>query len=107
MPAVTENRIAGAFADEADHIRKTWGWFLAFAIVQVVVGMLAVGFAFVATLASVVMLGILLPVAAGTELPAAVWAETGAAAVPGNGLRLGLSDPTRPGVARHERHHLR
>jgi len=55
--------------------RKNWGWFLALGIVQVVVGILAVSFAFSATLASVVMLGVLLLIAAGAELAAAVFAR--------------------------------
>ena len=75
MPAVTENRLADMFADEASRMRKVWGWFLAFAIVQIVVGLLAVSFAFVATFASVVALGVLLLVAAGAQLGAAVWAR--------------------------------
>jgi uncharacterized membrane protein HdeD (DUF308 family) len=75
MTAVTANRFADVFAEEANRIQKDWGWFLAFAIVQVVVGMLAVSFAFSATFASVVALGILLLIGAGAQLAAAVWAR--------------------------------
>jgi uncharacterized membrane protein HdeD (DUF308 family) len=75
MATATQNRSAGALAEEANDVRKTWGWFLALGIVQIVAGMLAVSFAFTATLASVVMLGILLLVTAGAEMAAANWAR--------------------------------
>jgi uncharacterized membrane protein HdeD (DUF308 family) len=61
--------------EEANNIRKKWGWFLALGIVQIVAGMFAVGFAFTATLASVVTLGILLLIAAGAQTAAAIWAR--------------------------------
>jgi uncharacterized membrane protein HdeD (DUF308 family) len=61
--------------DEANRIRKNWGWFFALGVVQIVAGMLAVGFAFSATWASVVALGILLLIAAGAQTAAAVWAR--------------------------------
>lgn len=64
LPAEVENRI-----------RKTWGWFLAFGIIQIAAGMLALSFAFLATFASVVLLGILLLVAAGAQVAAAIWAR--------------------------------
>jgi uncharacterized membrane protein HdeD (DUF308 family) len=61
--------------EEADGIRKNWGWFLALGVVQIVAGLLAVGFAFTATLASVVAVGILLLIAAGAQTAAAIWAR--------------------------------
>jgi uncharacterized membrane protein HdeD (DUF308 family) len=54
-------------------VRHIWGWFLALGIIQIVVGALAVSFAFSATLASVVTLGILLLIAAGAQIAAAIW----------------------------------
>jgi uncharacterized membrane protein HdeD (DUF308 family) len=75
MTLATENRIAEMMKDDVKDIRKAWGWFLAFGVLQIVVGMLAVSFAFSASIASVVLLGILLLVAAGAQMAAAVWAR--------------------------------
>jgi uncharacterized membrane protein HdeD (DUF308 family) len=61
--------------DEVNGVRKNWGWFLALGIVQIVTGMFAVGYAFTATFASVVALGILLLIAAGAQTAAAIWAR--------------------------------
>ena len=74
MATIDTARFEGALAEDAKKIRKVWGWFLALGIVQIVAGVLAVSFAFTATLASVVLLGILLLIAAGAQLAAAVWA---------------------------------
>jgi uncharacterized membrane protein HdeD (DUF308 family) len=60
---------------EANDIRRNWGWFLALGIVQIVAGMLAVGFAFSATVATVVAFGVLLLIAAGAQIAAAIWAR--------------------------------
>ena len=60
--------------DAAD-LRKHRGWFLALGIVQIISGSLAVGFAFSATLASVVTLGVLLLIAAGAQTAAAILAR--------------------------------
>src|SRR6516165_10756069 len=75
MTTIANDRIAGMLTEEASRIRKNWGWFLALGIVQIVAGTLAVGFAFSATLASVVTLGILLLIAAGAQTAAAIWAR--------------------------------
>jgi uncharacterized membrane protein HdeD (DUF308 family) len=61
--------------EEIAGVRKNWGWLLALGIVQIVAGTLAVGFAFSATLASVLALGVLLLVAAGAQMGAAIWAR--------------------------------
>src|SRR5262249_38139591 len=61
--------------EEITSVRKNWGWLLALGIVQIVAGTLAVGFAFSATLASVLALGVLLLVAAGAQMGAAIWAR--------------------------------
>jgi uncharacterized membrane protein HdeD (DUF308 family) len=75
MSSITGDRIVGMLAEEANSIRKNWGWFVALGIVQVVVGILAVSFAFSATLASVMTIGILLLVSAGVQSAAAIWAR--------------------------------
>ena len=58
-------------AADAASMRKNWGWFLALGIVQIIAGTLAVSFAFSATLASVVTLGVLLLIAGGAQMAAA------------------------------------
>lgn len=75
MATVANVRIADMLTEEANRIRKNWGWFLVLGIVQVVTGMLAIGFAFTATLASVAVLGILLLIAGGAQTAAAIWAR--------------------------------
>jgi len=75
MTSASNDPIADMLSEDAKSIRRTWGWFLALGIVQIVVGTLAVGFAFSATLASVIMLGILLLIAAGAQIAAAIWAR--------------------------------
>jgi uncharacterized membrane protein HdeD (DUF308 family) len=75
MTTIASDRIAGMLTEEANSVRKNWGWFLALGIVQIVAGALALGFAFSATLASVMTLGILLLIAAGAQTAAAIWAR--------------------------------
>jgi uncharacterized membrane protein HdeD (DUF308 family) len=75
MTAIVQDRSGGVLNEEAAGIRKNWGWFLALGIIQVIVGILAVGFAFSATLASVMTLGVLLIIAAGAQTAAAVLAR--------------------------------
>ena len=60
---------------EATGIRKSWGWFLALGIVQIIAGTLAVGFVLSATLASIVTLGVLLLIAGAAQTAAAVLAR--------------------------------
>jgi uncharacterized membrane protein HdeD (DUF308 family) len=74
MSTAAQTRFADVLTEEANRVQKNWGWFLALGIVQIVVGILAVSFAFSATLASVVTLGILLLIAAGAQMAAAIWA---------------------------------
>src|SRR5262245_30717521 len=75
MSSIANDRVVDMVMEQANGVRKSWGWFLALGIVQIVAGMLAVGFAFPATLASVVAVGILLLVAAGAQTAAAIWAR--------------------------------
>jgi uncharacterized membrane protein HdeD (DUF308 family) len=75
MSTVASERIEGMLTEEATSIRKSWGWFLALGIVQIVAGTFAVGFAFSAMLASVVTLGVLLLIAAAAQTAAAIWAR--------------------------------
>src|SRR5262249_51381258 len=75
MTTVAQDRIADMLSEEATQVRKNWGWFLALGIVQIIVGALAVCFAFSASLVSVVTLGVLLLIAAGAQMGAALWAR--------------------------------
>jgi uncharacterized membrane protein HdeD (DUF308 family) len=75
MATTAQNRLASMLTEEANRVRTNWGWFLALGIVQIVAGMLAVSFAFTATLASVVTLGILLLIATGGQMAAAILAR--------------------------------
>jgi uncharacterized membrane protein HdeD (DUF308 family) len=75
MTTVPNDPIAGMLTEEAKSIRKNWGWFLALGIVQIIAGTLAVGFAFSATLAAVVTLGVLLLIAAAAQTAAALLAR--------------------------------
>jgi len=75
MATVADDPIRAMLTEATTSIRRNWGWFLALGIVQIVVGALAVGSAFSATLASVVTLGILLLIAAGAQAAVAIWAR--------------------------------
>jgi uncharacterized membrane protein HdeD (DUF308 family) len=75
MTAIAQNRMAGILNDDATWIRKNWGWFLVFGIIQIIAGIFAVGFAFSATVASVAVIGVLLLVAAGAQMAAAIMAR--------------------------------
>jgi uncharacterized membrane protein HdeD (DUF308 family) len=75
MTTHTNDQITGVLTEEAKGIRKNWGWFLALGIVQIIAGAVAVGFAFSATLASVMTLGVLLLIAGGAQMAAALLAR--------------------------------
>jgi uncharacterized membrane protein HdeD (DUF308 family) len=75
MTTIAHNPIENMLTEEFTGIRKNWGWFLAFGIVQIIVGILAISFAFSATIVSVVMLGVLLLIAAGVQIAAAILAR--------------------------------
>jgi uncharacterized membrane protein HdeD (DUF308 family) len=57
---------------EISAVRKNWGWLMALGILQIVAGCFAVTFAFSATIASVVLLGVVLLVAGGAQFGAAI-----------------------------------
>jgi hypothetical protein len=56
MTAIAQIRMGRMLTEDAASIRKLWGWILALGIVQILVGFMAIAFAFFATLASVVTL---------------------------------------------------
>jgi len=75
MAIAAQNRLSDAFVGDLGRIRSNWGWVVGFGVVQIVVGIVAVCFAFDATIASVLTLGIVLLIAAGAQMAAAIWAK--------------------------------
>jgi uncharacterized membrane protein HdeD (DUF308 family) len=76
MTSVAQNPLAGTINEVTANVRKSSGWFIALGIVQIVVGTLAVSFSFSATIASVAMLGVLLLIASGAQMAAAILARS-------------------------------
>lgn len=68
----TVNQIKNFVSEPARDARKAAAWFIVFGVVQVIVGLVAVSFAFSATLVSVLTLGILFLIAAGAQFGAAL-----------------------------------
>jgi uncharacterized membrane protein HdeD (DUF308 family) len=60
---------------EWESLRKNWFWLLILGISLIVVGLVAMSASFIATLATVVMLGILLLIGGGVEIVNAFWAR--------------------------------
>src|SRR5205823_11285057 len=54
-----------------DHVRRNWGWLLALGIAQIILGTLAIGLAWVATLATVLVFGWVLIASGAFEAVAA------------------------------------
>jgi uncharacterized membrane protein HdeD (DUF308 family) len=61
--------------EELHELRRNWGWFLALGIALIVLGLCAIGSAFIATLATVMTFGILALVGGGVEIASAFWAR--------------------------------
>jgi uncharacterized membrane protein HdeD (DUF308 family) len=55
-------------------LRRNWGWLLLLGILDIVIGMMAISFPAIATLASLWVLGVLLLFGAGVQLAGAIWA---------------------------------
>ncbi len=56
-------------------LRANWGWFLALGIILILVGLAAVSMSFVATMATMTVLGVLALIGAGAEVASALWAR--------------------------------
>jgi uncharacterized membrane protein HdeD (DUF308 family) len=65
---------AGPWAEGLHALRKNWGWLVVLGIALIVLGVLAVGAAFIATLATVTAFGILILIGGGVQLATAIWA---------------------------------
>jgi uncharacterized membrane protein HdeD (DUF308 family) len=72
---LAQNRLGKLWQDPVTRRRKYWSVVLALGVAQIVVGALAVSFAFSATLASVMLLGVLLLVCGGIQVAGAIWAR--------------------------------
>ncbi len=75
MTSNAQGPVTVVLAVDAASMRKKWGRLLALGIVQIIAGTLAVSFTFRATLASVVTLGVLLLIAGGAQMAAALLAR--------------------------------
>ena len=62
-------------AEELHELRRNWGWFLALGIALIVLGVCAIGSAFVATLATVMTFGFLILFGGGVEIVSSFWAH--------------------------------
>src|SRR5262245_58790653 len=61
-------------AEDLHELRRNWGWFLALGVALIVVGLCAVGSAFVATLTTILTFGILMLIGGGVEVVSSFWA---------------------------------
>src|SRR5262249_24395366 len=75
MPLASQAPLSNVVAYELEGLRKNWFWLLVLGIVLVVVGLMAIGAACIATLATVLVLGILFLVGGVVEVVTAFWAH--------------------------------
>ena len=68
------NFLSGAVED-LQELRRNWGWFLALGIALIILGVCAIGSAFVATLATVMTFGILVLAGGCVEIVSSFWAR--------------------------------
>lgn len=73
MSAGTTPPMPHLHADDHVGLRREWVWFLILGIALVVMGMMAIGSAFVATLATVTVLGVLLLAAGIVQVVSSFW----------------------------------
>src|SRR5690242_10209652 len=57
------------------HLRRRWGWFLAFGILLIVIGVVAINRPVLATFTAVELIGFLLLIGAGAEIASSIWAR--------------------------------
>lgn len=73
MIGETQPRVTDATADELRALKNEWVWFLALGIGLVAVGMIAMGAAFLATVATVAVFGVLLVIGGLAQTVSAFW----------------------------------
>src|SRR5205823_9203367 len=61
--------------DGLQELRRNWGWLVALGVLLVVVGLLAISYPVVATIATVEVFGVLLLIGAGVQIASALWAR--------------------------------
>src|SRR5882724_5095978 len=64
-----------AVRDEVQEVRRNWGWFLVLGILLVVLGMVAISYPVMATLATVEVFGFFLLIGGGVQIASALWAR--------------------------------
>lgn len=67
--------IAVIIETDVQAIRDNWGWFLLFGILQITVGSAAILMAFLATVASMIVIGFLALISGCVQLASAIWAH--------------------------------
>lgn len=75
MSLASQSHLSNVVAYELEGLRKNWFWLLVLGIALVVVGIMAIGSSFVATLTTVLVLGILFLVGGVVEVVTAFWAH--------------------------------
>jgi uncharacterized membrane protein HdeD (DUF308 family) len=75
MSVTTQSHLANVMAREIEGLRKNWFWLLILGIALVIVGCLAIGSSFIATLTTVIVLGILFLAGGIVDIVSAFWAH--------------------------------
>ena len=75
MSLVTPTEPVEVLGADWDGLRKNWFWLLILGVLLIIVGLVAVSSTFLATLATVVVMGTLLLIAGGVEAASAIWAR--------------------------------
>jgi uncharacterized membrane protein HdeD (DUF308 family) len=75
MSIASQSHLANVVAHEIEGLRKNWFWLLVLGIALVVVGLMAIGSAFIATLATVIVFGVLFLVGGIVDIANAFWAH--------------------------------
>jgi Short repeat of unknown function (DUF308) len=74
MSLASQSSPAGILAHELEHLRKNWFWLLILGIALIIVGIAAIGSAFIATLTTMIVIGSLLLVGGVVQIVNAIWA---------------------------------
>ena len=75
MSTVGERRLFAPAIEVVGELRRNWGWLLAWGLALVVIGLLAIGFSFSATLGTVVAFGVLSMTGGVAEIVGSFWAR--------------------------------
>ena len=75
MSSASQTHLSNVVAHELEGLRKNWFWLLVLGILLVVVGLMAIGSAVVATLTTVLVLGILFLAGGIVEIATSFWAH--------------------------------